>query len=116
MKTSLLDLFILFIKIRNSKVNKGSTNSVKIILIENIVGKGRIGNSYIPFPTKYRSEYVPNKEASKMAGKYDYLRYKKIVFLAIAASSRFSSVSQYSPTISTLVVAFSSLRYSIMFQ
>ena len=52
MATNLAPLFNFFIKKRKIKVNKGSRNSVNTILIEKIVGKGRIGNSYKFFPTK----------------------------------------------------------------
>nr|WP_176555720.1 hypothetical protein [Virgibacillus ndiopensis] len=37
-------------------VNTGSMTNVNKILIENIVGKGRFGNEYNPFPTIIRSK------------------------------------------------------------
>lgn len=40
------------------------------ILIEKMAENGRIGKSYIPFPIKYRSKYVPNSDANSMAGIY----------------------------------------------
>ena len=97
MKTSLLHLFILFIKIRYSQVNKGSPNNVKAIFIENTVGNGRIGNSYIPFPTKYRSEYVPNKEASKMAGGYDTCVIKRLSFWQLRRVQGFQAFHNIHP-------------------
>ena len=45
-------------------------SNVNAILIENTSGKGRTGNSYMLLPTKNKSKYVPNKDATKIAGKY----------------------------------------------
>lgn len=42
---------------------------VNRMLIENTSGKGRRGNAYKFFPTKYKSKYVPSNAAKRIAGK-----------------------------------------------
>jgi hypothetical protein len=49
---------------RKNMMKTGSPNKVNAILIVNIAGNGRTGKVYTPFPTKYKSKYVPSQEAN----------------------------------------------------
>ncbi len=55
---------------RKNHVKKGRISNVKAIFIENTAGKGRTGNAYMLLPTKNKSKYVPNKDATNKAGIY----------------------------------------------